>query len=65
MPLNKIIILIYAPGALQCIAAKLTIKSKFGQKIRYFDGLNSVLHVFSNGFLLEKREHYLVEMRLV
>ena len=38
-------------GALQCIAAKMT---KFGLK-RYFDGLNSILHVFSNAFLLDKR----------
>ena len=35
-------------GALQFIAAKMTvlIESKFWPKIIYFDGLNSILHVF-------------------
>ena len=35
-------------GALQFIAAKMIvlIESKFGPKIIYFDGLNSILHVF-------------------
>ena len=46
-------ILIHAPGALQFIAAKLTVPSPNLDQKRYFDGQNSILHVFSNVFLLE------------
>ena len=48
-------ILIYAIGALQFIAAKMTVMNPtLGQKIRYIDGLNLILLVFSNTFLIEK-----------
>ena len=46
-------VLLYMPKELQFIAAKnIVLSPNLGQK--YFDGLNSILHVFGNDFLLEK-----------
>ena len=47
-------------GALQFIVAKMIVLSQFGPKLRFFDSLNSILHVFSYAFHLEKSKEVFI-----
>ena len=39
----------------------MSVKNIFGTKIRYFDGLNTILRVFGNAFCQKKLKGHLLE----